>query len=67
MTTLIDVQTKDGLAVVTLQDERRRNAISLALAEQLVSACADIDANSQIGAVVLQGSGKVVFQQVSSS
>jgi len=57
MTTLIDVQTKDGLAVVTLQDERRRNAISLALAEQLVSACADIDANSQIGAVVLRGSG----------
>ncbi len=57
MTNLIDVQIKDGLAVVTLQDERRRNAVSLALAEQLVSACEDIDANVDIGAVVLRGAG----------
>jgi len=57
MTNLIDVQIKDGLAVVTLQDERRRNAVSLALAEQLVSACDDIDANGEIGAVVLRGAG----------
>ncbi len=57
MTNLVDVRIRNGLAVVTLQDERRRNAVSLALAEQLVAACEDIDANANVGAVVLRGAG----------
>lgn len=53
----INLSVADGIATITLQNEDRRNAINLELADELVLACAEVDANREIGAVVLRGAG----------
>lgn len=42
---------------MTLNSPERRNAISADMADQLIEACEKIDANRQIGAVVIRGAG----------
>lgn len=47
----------DGVAVVTLDNPGRRNAIDASLAAALVQTCDAVDADPTVGAVVLRGAG----------
>lgn len=47
----------DGVALVTLDNPGRRNAIDASLAAALADACDAIDADAAVGAVVLRGAG----------
>jgi enoyl-CoA hydratase len=48
----------DGqVAVITLRAPNRRNALTPAMAAELVAACEEVDANPEAGAVVLRGEG----------
>jgi len=53
----ISVEVADGVAVVTLRAPERRNALTVAMADELVHVCQDIDDDPQIGAVVLTADG----------
>jgi enoyl-CoA hydratase len=50
-------EVSGGVAVVTLDNPGRRNAIDASLTAALVRACDAIDADVSVGAVVLRGSG----------
>lgn len=45
----------DGVAVVTIDDPARRNALDLDLVAELVAAFADLEADQSVGAVVVTG------------
>jgi enoyl-CoA hydratase len=47
----------DGVAVLTLAAPSRRNALTVAMADELFRACEAIDADDSVGAVVLAGEG----------
>jgi enoyl-CoA hydratase len=47
----------DGVAVLSLDAPERRNALTVAMADELVAACEELDADSSIGAVVVRGAG----------
>lgn len=51
----IDLQVSDGVAVVTLSNPEVRNALTTAMAAQLIEVCREIDANLNVGATVLRG------------
>ncbi len=53
----VQVEVRDGVAVVTLDAPERRNALTGPMAEQLIAVCEDIDADPSVGAAVIQGSG----------
>lgn len=53
--TLVRTEYRDRVAVVTLADPERRNAISLAMAEALMETFARLDSSTEIGAVVVTG------------
>src|SRR5690625_2830918 len=53
----VQMRVEDGVAVVTLNAPERRNALTPPMAEQLVAVCDQIDANSEVGAAVIQGAG----------
>jgi enoyl-CoA hydratase len=48
----------DGVAVITLNAPERRNALTVAMADDLVRACDEIDADASVGAVVVRGEGQ---------
>ena len=48
---------RDGIAVLTLNAPERRNALTVAMAEELTAACEAIDADAAVGAVVVRGEG----------
>jgi enoyl-CoA hydratase len=52
---LIVLKRANGVAVVTLNDPARRNALSPAMAQELIDACVAIDSDGSIGAVVVRG------------
>jgi len=52
---LIRIETHDRVAVVTLNDPARRNAISLALAEEIESALDGLVSAGETGALVITG------------
>ncbi len=52
---LIRIETRDRVAVLTLNDPGRRNAISLALAEEIESALDGLVAAGETGALVITG------------
>jgi enoyl-CoA hydratase len=52
----VSVDVRDGLAVLTLENPARRNAIHVQLADDLVEACDRVDADPAVGAVVIRGS-----------
>lgn len=54
----IDLTITDGVAVVTLAAAERRNALTPSMTGELLDACDRIDADSSIGAVVLQAEGE---------
>ena len=47
----------DGVAVLSLDAPERRNALTVAMADELVAACEELDADSSVGAVVVRGAG----------
>src|SRR5438067_100785 len=52
---LVDVDVADGVAVVTLDDPGRRNALSGAMVGELTAAFDRLDGDDGVGAVVLTG------------
>jgi enoyl-CoA hydratase len=53
--TLINVEITDGVAVVTLNDPDRRNALNLPMVDEIVEAMDRIEADPDAGAVVVTG------------
>jgi enoyl-CoA hydratase len=52
---LVRIETRERVAVVTLDDPPRRNALSLAMAEELGELFGGLAASTEVGAVVLTG------------
>ena len=50
-------ERRDHVAVVTLDDEARRNALTHDLVEEIIAAFDDFEADSTVGAVVVTGAG----------
>jgi enoyl-CoA hydratase len=48
---------QDGVAVLSLNAPDRRNALTVAMAEELVAACEELDRDSEVGGVVVRGEG----------
>ena len=46
-----------GVALLTLNAPERRNALTVAMADELVAACEALDADREVGAVVVRGEG----------
>jgi enoyl-CoA hydratase len=57
MTASIDVDVADGIATITLTSARTRNALNPESSRRLTKACDEIDANPEIGAVIVRGGG----------
>jgi len=54
----ISIERRDGgVALLTLSAPERRNALTVAMAEELVAACEELDADREVGAVVVRGEG----------
>jgi enoyl-CoA hydratase len=53
----IELERRDGIAVLTLNAPERRNALTVEMAEALIAACEEIDADASVGAVVVRGEG----------
>ena len=47
----------DGVAVLSLDAPERRNALTVEMADELVAACEELDADPTVGAVVVRGEG----------
>ncbi|WP_123028730.1 enoyl-CoA hydratase-related protein [Mycolicibacterium stellerae] len=54
---VVKVREVDGVGVITLDDPVQRNAITLALADELIAAVDELQANPAVHAVVLTGAG----------
>jgi enoyl-CoA hydratase len=57
MTATIDVDIADGIATITVTDERTRNALNPTSSRRLAQACDEVDANPDVGAVIVRGGG----------
>ena len=53
--TFLQVEVADGVAVPTLDDPPRRNALNLTLVDEIVAALDDVEARDDVGAVVVTG------------
>jgi enoyl-CoA hydratase len=54
----ISIERRDGgVAILSLNAPERRNALTVAMAEELVEACKELDADREVGAVVVRGEG----------
>jgi enoyl-CoA hydratase len=53
----ISLERRDGVALLTLDAPERRNALTVAMAEELIAACEEIDGDPSVGAVVVRGEG----------
>jgi enoyl-CoA hydratase len=51
----LQTKTTDGVALVTLDDPPRRNALSLAMAGEIVETLASLEASPELGALVVTG------------
>jgi len=58
-TIVLHVHRDGPLAILTIDDERTRNALSPALTRQLVAACAGINADTTIKCAILTAAGSV--------
>ena len=56
---VLRVEREGALAILTIDDQDTRNALSAALTRQLVRACADINADMSVGCAILTGAGDV--------
>jgi enoyl-CoA hydratase len=53
--TLVRCEITDGVAVVTLDDPERRNALNLQMVDEIVATMDQIEADESVGAVVVTG------------
>jgi len=53
----IGLAVRDGVAVISLLAPERRNALTVAMARELVDAAAAVDADGSVGAAVIRGEG----------
>ena len=53
----IRLERDGGVATITLDAPDRRNALTRGMARELVDVCAEVDADTEIGAVVVCGAG----------
>lgn len=53
----ISVERLAGVALLTLNAPERRNALTVAMAKELVGACEELDRDREVGAVVVRGEG----------
>jgi len=52
---LLDLSIADGVATITLNDPDRRNAVTLPMCDEIDQAMADLEANTDVNAVVVTG------------
>jgi enoyl-CoA hydratase len=52
---LVEMEVSDGVAVITLNDPERRNALNLPMVDEIVDAFDKIEADDQVGAIVVTG------------
>lgn len=57
MSKSVKLDCVDGIAVMTMCAPDRRNALTVAMAEAMIDACVAIDADPNIGAVIISGEG----------
>jgi enoyl-CoA hydratase len=57
MSTVVNVDVSDGIAWVSLDGPKSRNALDVAAASELVTACERVDADNDVGVMVLSGAG----------
>jgi enoyl-CoA hydratase/carnithine racemase len=57
----VSLEVRGQVAVVTLANEARRNAVDLAMAQALVRAADELAGRDDIGAVMLRGAGQRAF------
>jgi enoyl-CoA hydratase len=55
---LVLVEKRDRVAIVTLNDPDRRNSLNGPMVEEIVSTFDDLEADDEVGAVVITGAGK---------
>ena len=55
---MIELEVTDRVATLTLDDPDRRNVVSAALNEAVVSAMDELERRDDVGAVVVTGAGK---------
>jgi enoyl-CoA hydratase len=53
----VELDVRDGVATITLNDPARRNALDVQAARELVAHCERIEADLTIGAAVVRGAG----------
>lgn len=53
----LTLERSGGLAVITMRAPERRNALSVGMARAMVAACEEVDADLEVGAVVVCGEG----------
>ncbi|CAA0137676.1 putative enoyl-CoA hydratase echA14 [Mycolicibacterium vanbaalenii] len=58
MNELVNVTVGDGIAVLTLNDPKRRNAVSVEMSVELRSAVTAMEADTDVHAVVVTGAGR---------
>ncbi|MEA2123670.1 MAG: enoyl-CoA hydratase [Solirubrobacteraceae bacterium] len=54
----IRIERDGGVAILTLAAPARRNALTVAMAEELVGACDALDTDASVGAVIVAAEGK---------
>ena len=52
---IVHTEIRDGVAIVTLDDPKRRNALSLAMADEMTATFRELESSSDVGAAVLTG------------
>lgn len=57
MSSEIRLDVREGVALLTLDAPDRRNALTVEMAQGLIDACEQIDADPAVGAVVVRGEG----------
>jgi len=53
----VGLEVRDGVALLTLNAPARRNALTVAMAHELIEACETLDRDPAVGAVVVRGEG----------
>ena len=53
------IERRDHVALLTLDDEARRNALTRELVDEIIQAFDDLEADADVGAVVITGAGSV--------
>ena len=53
----VQLEVDGGVATLTLAAPDRRNSLTIEMAQGLIAACEQIDADAAVGAVVVRGSG----------